>query len=54
MSKGEVDRYLASLAQPKRNTLEALRRTILDVLPEAEECISYGLPAFKVQGKVIA
>jgi uncharacterized protein YdhG (YjbR/CyaY superfamily) len=54
MSKGEVDRYLAPLAQPKRKTLEALRRTILDVLPEAEECISYGLPAFRVHGKVIA
>src|ERR1700686_3692616 len=54
MSKSEVDRYLASLEQPKRGTLEALRRTILDILPEAEECISYGLPAFRVQGKVIA
>jgi uncharacterized protein YdhG (YjbR/CyaY superfamily) len=54
MSKSEVDRYLASLEQPKRATLEALRRTILDILPEAEECISYGLPAFRVQGKVIA
>jgi uncharacterized protein YdhG (YjbR/CyaY superfamily) len=54
MSKSEVDRYLASLEQPKRGTLEALRRTILDILPEAEECLSYGLPAFRVQGKVIA
>ncbi len=54
MSKSEVDRYLASLEQPKRGTLEALRRAILDILPEAEECISYGLPAFRVQGKVIA
>jgi uncharacterized protein YdhG (YjbR/CyaY superfamily) len=48
MSKSEVDRYLASLEQPKRGTLEALRRTILDLLPEAEECISYGMPAFRV------
>jgi uncharacterized protein YdhG (YjbR/CyaY superfamily) len=54
MAKSEVDRYLASLEQPKRATLKALRRTILDILPEAEECISYGLPAFRVQGKVIA
>ena len=28
--------------------------SILDVIPEAEQCISYGLPAFRVQGKVIA
>ena len=31
-----------------------LRRTILDILPEAEECISYQVPAFRVGGKVIA
>jgi len=45
MSKGEVDKYLLSLEQPKRGTLEALRRTILDIIPEAEQCISYGMPA---------
>jgi uncharacterized protein YdhG (YjbR/CyaY superfamily) len=54
VSKSEVDRYLASLEQPKRRTLEALRRSILDILPDAEECISCGSPAFRVQGKVIA
>jgi uncharacterized protein YdhG (YjbR/CyaY superfamily) len=54
MSKNEVDKYLLSLEQPKRGTLEALRRTILDIIPEAEQCISYGMPAFRVQGKVIA
>jgi uncharacterized protein YdhG (YjbR/CyaY superfamily) len=42
------------LEQPKRSTLEALRRTILDIIPEAEQCISYGVPAFRLQGKVIA
>jgi len=45
---------LASLEEPKRGTLEALRRTILDIIPEAEGCISYGVPAFRLQGKVIA
>ena len=54
MSKDEVDRYLASLEEPKRSTLDALRRTILDIVPEAEQCISYGVPAFRLQGKVIA
>jgi len=49
-----VDVYLASLEEPKRTTLEALRRTILEVVPEAEQCISYGMPAFRIQGKVIA
>jgi len=54
MSKNQVDKYLASLEQPKRGTLEALRRTILEIIPEAEQCISYSMPAFRVQGKVIA
>ena len=47
MSKREVDDYLASLDEPKRSTLESLRRTILEILPEVDEGISYGLPAFR-------
>ena len=54
MSKHEVDRYLAALEEPKRSTLDALRRTILDIVPGVEQCISYGVPAFRLQGKVIA
>ncbi len=54
MSKREVDDYLASLDEPKRSTLTALRQTILTVIPEASQCISYGHPAFRVQGKVVA
>jgi uncharacterized protein YdhG (YjbR/CyaY superfamily) len=50
----EVDRYLAAIDEPKRSTLEALRTSILEVLPEAEQCISYGMPAFKVGGKTVA
>ena len=54
MPAAEVDRYLAALDEPKRSTLEAVRRSILEVVPEAEQCISYGAPAFKVQGKTVA
>ena len=54
MSKREVDDYLASLDEPKRTTLEALRQTILEIVPEAEQGISYGVPAFRLQGKVVA
>jgi uncharacterized protein YdhG (YjbR/CyaY superfamily) len=54
MSSREIDRYLAALDEPKRSTLEALRQSILEVVPEAEQCISYGLPAFKIQGKTVA
>ena len=50
----EIDRYLDALAEPKRATLARLRQTILDIIPEAEQGISYGVPAFKVGGKTIA
>ena len=54
MGHEEIDTYVAALDEPKRSTLEALRRTILDVIPDAEQGISYGTPAFKVQGKAVA
>ena len=50
----EVEAYLAALEEPKRGTLEALRYAILEVVPEAEEVISYRVPAFRVGGKTIA
>lgn len=54
MTAEEVDAYLAGLEEPKRSTLEALRRSIRGAVPDAEECISYGAPAFRVGGKVVA
>ena len=54
VSAQEIDQYLDALEEPKRTTLAQLRQTILDVLPEAEQGMSYGLPAFKVQGRTIA
>jgi uncharacterized protein YdhG (YjbR/CyaY superfamily) len=53
-SSREVDEYLANLEQPHRGTLEQLRQAIRTIAPDAEETISYGLPAFQVRGKVIA
>ena len=54
MSKQEIEHYLDSLEEPKRATLTDLRDVIATILPDAEQCISYGLPAFKLQGKTIA
>jgi uncharacterized protein YdhG (YjbR/CyaY superfamily) len=54
VSVEEIDAYLDSLDEPKRTTLSQLRRTILKVLPDAEQGISYGVPAFKVAGKTVA
>ena len=49
-----VEEYLGALDEPKQSSLRQLRQSILEVIPEAEECMSYGLPAFRVRGQVIA
>src|SRR5579863_10518034 len=54
MSADEVDAYLGALEEPKRSTLEALRRSILEVVPHAEQVISYRVPAFRIDGKIVA
>ena len=54
VSAEDVDAYLRGVEEPKRSTLQALRRTILEIIPEAEEVISYRVPAFRVQGKTVA
>jgi uncharacterized protein YdhG (YjbR/CyaY superfamily) len=54
VSQQEIDDYLARLDEPKRSTLQELRRTIHSIVPEAEQGISYGTPAFRLHGKLIA
>jgi uncharacterized protein YdhG (YjbR/CyaY superfamily) len=54
VSAKQVDEYLRGLEEPKRSTLEALRRTILEFIPDAEQVISYRVPAFRVGGKTVA
>jgi uncharacterized protein YdhG (YjbR/CyaY superfamily) len=49
-----IDDYLATITGDKRIALEKLRRTIRSIVPRAEECISYGMPAFRLDGKVVA
>ncbi|MFT3916639.1 MAG: DUF1801 domain-containing protein [Anaeromyxobacteraceae bacterium] len=49
-----IDAYLAKVPAARRPLLAALRERILAAAPEAEECISYGLAAFRVRGKVVA
>ena len=39
---------------PQRETMLAMRKSILEIIPKAEEVISYGMPAFKVDGNVVA
>ncbi|AWR21823.1 MULTISPECIES: iron chaperone [Aurantimicrobium] len=54
MSTAEIDAYIAAQPEPQRSTLEHLRKQILTVIPEAEQCISYAMPGFRVNGKVVA
>ena len=48
-----IDRYLASLSTEKRAALERLRKAIKAAAPGAEECISYQLPAFSLNGRML-
>jgi len=54
VSAEEVDEYLRGVEEPKRSTLEALRKTILEIVPDSEQVISYGVPAFRVRGQTVA
>jgi uncharacterized protein YdhG (YjbR/CyaY superfamily) len=54
MSTADVDMYLASIPEPKKSSLEEMRRRILAIIPDAEQKISYGMPAFAIGGKVVA
>jgi uncharacterized protein YdhG (YjbR/CyaY superfamily) len=54
MSAKEIDDYLARLDTPERSTLERLRASIAAALPDAEQGMAYGAPAFKVGGKAVA
>ncbi len=48
-----IDEYLATLSDDKRAALEKLRKAIKAAAPEAEECISYSVPAFRLDGKFL-
>ena len=49
-----IDEYLAALPPDTRAALEKVRRAVHAAAPGAEECISYGMPAFRLNGKLIA
>ena len=49
-----IDEYLVDASPSSRALLQKLRETIHALVPEVEECISYGMPAFRYQGRIIA
>ena len=50
----DIDAYLATVSAEKRVLLKELRETIHSTVRDAEECISYSMPAFRVKGGIIA
>ena len=49
-----IDEYLAGVSPENRTALQKIRRAVRAAAPEAEECINYGMPAFRLNGKLIA
>ena len=49
-----IDEYLRSLPNDRRQLLQDLRGKIRSIVPDAEECISYRMPAFRVNGAIVA
>ena len=53
-ARSPIDAYLATVPEDRRAALQRLRRTLRSIVPDAEECISYGIPAFRLDGEVVA
>jgi len=49
----DIDDYLSRLSEDKRAALTKLRRAIKAAAPRVEECISYQVPAFRLDGKML-
>lgn len=48
-----IDEYLAGVPADERAALQKLRETIRSIIPDAEECISYSIPAFRLDGRIV-
>lgn len=54
MSSSEVSQYIEALEEPKRSTLEAMRKMIVDIEPGLEEVFAWRSPMFKLNGRYVA
>jgi len=48
-----IDEYIGTFPKEVQVTLETVRRTIQNAVPEAAELISYQIPAFKFHGRLL-
>jgi len=49
----DIDRYIAGFPEETQYLLDKVRTTIIKAAPEAEEVISYQMPAYKYQGILV-
>ena len=49
----DIDKYIAGFTKDKQKLLEQLRGIIRKAAPQAQEAISYGMPAFKQNGMLV-
>jgi len=49
-----IDEYLAGVGEEKRAALQQLREQIRAAAPDAEECLSYQIPAFRQNGMLVS
>lgn len=49
----DVDEYMAGFPKDVQKILELMRQTVKKAAPEAEEVISYGMPAFRQNGRLV-
>jgi uncharacterized protein YdhG (YjbR/CyaY superfamily) len=54
VSAQEVDSYLSQFSGPGLSTALELRKNLLELIPQGEEGMSYGMPVVKLKGKAIA
>lgn len=47
------DQYLRNIDEPQHTLMQRLRTTVKSTCPEAEEIMSYGMPAFKYKGRLL-
>jgi uncharacterized protein YdhG (YjbR/CyaY superfamily) len=50
----DVKKLYVAAPSPHQQTMLEMRERILQIIPDAEEIVSYGMPAFRVEGTVVA
>lgn len=48
-----VEEYISSFPPDIQELLQQVRLTIQEAAPDAEECIAYGMPAYKLNGPLV-